>query len=73
MSNLEINQHNVADIFVMTDNFKMQEFMSYKIDVGEHVRIVNRVKKCPIVYVAFDGGADLVSLLSIVEQDIDLQ
>jgi hypothetical protein len=51
----------------MTDNFKMQEYMSYKIDVGEYIRIVNRVKKCPIVYVAFDGSADLVSLLSIVD------
>ena len=45
----------------------MQEEMSYKIDIGEYIRIVNRVKKCPIVYVVFEGAVELLRLLTIIE------
>lgn len=45
--------------------------MNFKIDVGEHICIINRVKKCDKVYLVFQNFAEIMQLQAIMEDPID--
>ncbi len=70
-SNIGVNEANIGRIFEMTDTFKIQEEMNFKIDVGEHICIINRVKKCDKVYLVFQNFAEIMQLQAIMEDPID--
>ena len=70
-SNIELYESTVGRIFEMSDAYKMQQLINFKIDIGEHIRITNRVKKCDYVYLIFQDFAQLMQLQAIIEDPID--
>lgn len=46
--------------------------MTYKIDINEHIRITNRIKKCNIIYVVFENVVELLQLQAVIDEPISL-
>lgn len=72
MNNLEINESNYKEVLEKCEQFKMQQFMTYKIDISENIRITNRIKNCNIIYVVFETVVELLQLQTVIDEPISL-
>jgi hypothetical protein len=46
---------------------KIQEYMTFKIDIGQHISILNRLKRSNYaVYLVFENYAEILELQTVI-------